>query len=231
MDEEGTTPPSDAPNSEERHHVFAPTSEERYHIPAPASDERHRVLAPPSAHASSDAPPSHERERRNVLGPIAHNAAVSRSRANGSPPPPPPKMSFADAPPKMSFVEAATAAAGASTSAPPNKKKQVMFKVNGRVFTKIDCIGRGGSGKVYRVAAESGKMLALKRASLDGVDPSIVKGFEGEIELLRKLAGVDRVIQLVDYELNFGKKMLSIVSAEICLLLIIHEAYSDLLSS
>ena len=220
MDEEGTTPPSDAPNSEERHHVFAPTSEERYHISAPASDERHRVLAPPSAHASfSDAPPSHERERRNVLGPIAHPAAVTSSRANGSPPPPPPKMSFADAPPKMSFVEAATAAAGASTSAPPNKKKQVMFKVNGRVFTKIDCIGRGGSGKVYRVAAESGKMLALKRASLDGVDPSIVKGFEGEIELLRKLAGVDRVIQLVDYELNFGKKMLSIVSAEICLLL------------
>ena len=115
-------------------------------------------------------------------------------------------------PPKMSVVETATAAAGASATAGAAKKRQVLLRVNGRTYTRIDCIGRGGSGKVYRVSAESGKMLALKRVSLEHADENTVKGFKGEIDLLKRLNGVERVIQLIDHELNLEKQVLSVVS-------------------
>jgi serine/threonine-protein kinase TTK/MPS1 len=112
----------------------------------------------------------------------------------------------------MSVVETATAAAGASTATQANKKKQFLLRVNGRTYTRIDCVGRGGSGKVYRVAAESGKMLALKRVSLDKADTSAIRGYKGEIDLLQRMTGVDRVIQLLDHELNVEKNVLSLVS-------------------
>ncbi|KAL0474873.1 kinase-like protein [Neurospora intermedia] len=114
-------------------------------------------------------------------------------------------------PPKMSVVETATAAAGASATAGAAKKRQVLLRVNGRTYTRIDCIGRGGSGKVYRVSAESGKMLALKRVSLEHADENTVKGFKGEIDLLKRLNGVERVIQLIDHELNLEKQVLSVL--------------------
>ncbi|KAK2591458.1 hypothetical protein QQS21_010867 [Conoideocrella luteorostrata] len=50
------------------------------------------------------------------------------------------------------------------------KKRQFSMKVNGRAYARIDYIGRGGSGKVYRVATERGTMLALKRVSLVHTD-------------------------------------------------------------
>ncbi|KAK3362994.1 kinase-like domain-containing protein [Lasiosphaeria hispida] len=114
-------------------------------------------------------------------------------------------------PPKMSVVETATAAAGASAVGQANKKRQVLLRVNGRTYTRIDCIGRGGSGKVYRVSAESGKILALKRVSLENADENIVKGYKGEIDLLTKLVDVDRVIRLIDHEMNSEKQMLSVL--------------------
>ncbi|KAK4218791.1 hypothetical protein QBC37DRAFT_368627 [Rhypophila decipiens] len=118
--------------------------------------------------------------------------------------PPPP-------PPKMSVVETATAVAGASAAVNANKKRAVMLRVNNKTYTRIDCIGRGGSGKVYRVSAESGKMLALKRVSLENADENTVKGFKGEIDLLKRLHGIDRVIQLIDHELNYEKQILSVL--------------------
>ncbi|KAK4131827.1 kinase-like protein [Trichocladium antarcticum] len=133
---------------------------------------------------------------RNILSPIVNNVPQ-----RAAPPPPP----------KMSVVETATAAAGASTATQANKKKQFLLRVNGRTYTRIDCVGRGGSGKVYRVAAESGKMLALKRVSLDKADATIIRGYKGEIDLLERLTGVDRVIQLIDHELNVEKNMLSLL--------------------
>lgn len=115
-------------------------------------------------------------------------------------------------PPKMSIVDTATAAGGASAAGQANKKRAVMLRVNNKTYTRIDCIGRGGSGKVYRVSAESGKMLALKRVSLENADENTVKGFKGEIDLLKRLHGIDRVIQLIDHELNYEKQILSVVS-------------------
>ncbi|KAK0628480.1 hypothetical protein B0T17DRAFT_588593 [Bombardia bombarda] len=144
--------------------------------------------------AANAAPPLHATSPdRKPLAPKSQNTP-----RRAAPPPPPP--------PKMSVVETATAPAAQGL-----KKRQVLLRVNGRTYTRIDCIGRGGSGKVYRVSAESGKMLALKRVSLENADENTVKGFKGEIDLLKRLHGVDRVIQLIDHELNIEKHMLSVL--------------------
>jgi len=113
-------------------------------------------------------------------------------------------------PPKMSILDAATSTAGAATASNANRKRNTL-KVNGKIFTRLDCIGRGGSSRVYRVMAENSKFFALKRVSLDDADETTVRGFKGEFDLLKKLEGVERVIRLYDYELNEDKGTLSVV--------------------
>jgi serine/threonine-protein kinase TTK/MPS1 len=114
-------------------------------------------------------------------------------------------------PPKMSILDAATSTAGAATASNAGGKKN-RLRVNGKHFTRLDCIGRGGSSRVYRVMAENSKFFALKRVSLDDADEMAVRGFKGEIDLLKKLEGVERVIRLYDFELNEDKGTLSVVS-------------------
>lgn len=145
---------------------------------------------------------------RKVLGQISQNTPHVVVPIHRPAPPPPPKMSV---------LETATAPAGAATTGQANKKKSIILKVNGRSYQRVDCIGRGGSAKVYRVTAENGKMFALKRVNIENADESTVKGYKGEINLLQKLSNVDRVIQLFDYELNEEKQVLSLVSLLSCL--------------
>ncbi|OAA64949.1 Serine/threonine-protein kinase domain protein [Cordyceps fumosorosea ARSEF 2679] len=113
-------------------------------------------------------------------------------------------------PPKMSVLEAATSTAGAAVTTQTKQRRNIL-KVNNKVYTRLECLGRGGSGKVYRVMAENGTMMALKRVSLENADESTINGYLGEIDLLRKLTGVDRVVNLFDSEMNHEKQMLSLV--------------------
>ncbi|KAJ5718274.1 hypothetical protein N7488_003920 [Penicillium malachiteum] len=112
-------------------------------------------------------------------------------------------------PPKMSVLETATATGGASTS--QSRKKRTQVSINGKHFTRLDCIGRGGSSRVYRVMAENYKIFALKRVNLEDVDPLTLTGYKGEIDLLKKLENVDRVVRLFDWELNSDKHCLSVL--------------------
>ena len=114
-------------------------------------------------------------------------------------------------PPKMSMLDAVTSTAGAATTSQASSKRN-RLKVNGKTFTRLDCIGRGGSSRVYRVMAENNQFFALKRVSLDDADEMTVLGFKGEIDLLKKLEKVERVIRLWDWELNEEKGTLSVVS-------------------
>ena len=113
-------------------------------------------------------------------------------------------------PPKMSVLETATATGGAATAS-QSRKKRSQVSINHKVFTRLDCIGRGGSSRVYRVMAENYKIFALKRVNLEDVDPLTLAGYKGEIDLLKKLENLDRVIRLYDFELNSDKHTLSVL--------------------
>ncbi|KAM5470073.1 putative dual-specificity kinase [Microsporum audouinii] len=113
-------------------------------------------------------------------------------------------------PPKMTVLETATAAAGASSSSSSRRKKAIVT-VNQKAYTRLDCIGRGGSSRVYRVMAENCKIFALKRVNLEHVDPTNLAGYKGEIDLLKRLEKVERVVRLLDYEINDEKETLSVL--------------------
>ena len=127
---------------------------------------------------------------------------VARSQNTPHRPAPPP--------PKMTVLETATATAGAA-SASQFRKKRNYIMVNQKLFTRMDCIGRGGSSKVYRVMAENYKVFALKRVTLEDQDELAIRGFKGEIDLLKKLENVDRVVRLFDWEINEAKQTLSVL--------------------
>ncbi|KAL4810239.1 kinase-like domain-containing protein [Aspergillus unguis] len=113
-------------------------------------------------------------------------------------------------PPKMSVLETATATGGAATAS-QSRKKRSQVSINHKPFTRLDCIGRGGSSRVYRVMAENYKIFALKRVNLEDVDPTTLAGYKGEIDLLKRLENIDRVVRLFDWELNSDKHTLSVL--------------------
>lgn len=188
-----------------------------FRLPAP------RPGLPATHDQENETPPTFRRNKQPLM---QTNSAEKEShpegfninsvRANGSPERRPlavrdqntPRRP-APPPPKMSVLEAATSAAGAATASHANRKSRL--KVNGKVFTRLDVIGRGGSSKVYRVMAENSKIFALKRVLLEDADESAIRGFKGEIDLLKKLGSVERVIHLYDYELNDERGILSVV--------------------
>jgi serine/threonine-protein kinase TTK/MPS1 len=112
----------------------------------------------------------------------------------------------------MSVLETATAAAGAATTKTRERKKRSTLAVNGKHYSQMDRIGRGGSSAVYRVMAENFKMLALKRVKLEDADEAAVRGYKGEIDLLQKLKNVERVVRLYDWEVDEQRQVLSVVS-------------------
>ncbi|KAF2498352.1 kinase-like protein [Lophium mytilinum] len=120
------------------------------------------------------------------------------------PAPPPP-------PPKMSVLETATAAAGAATTKTRERRKRGHMTVNGKQYSHMGKLGKGGSSEVYRVMAENTKMFALKRVKLEDADECAVRGYKGEIDLLRKLDDVERVVRLFDWEVDDNRQILSVL--------------------
>ena len=47
-------------------------------------------------------------------------------------------------------------------------------------------------------------ILALKRVTLDRADHETYQSYTNEIELLKRLKGHDRIIQLVDHQITFS---------------------------
>jgi serine/threonine-protein kinase TTK/MPS1 len=114
-------------------------------------------------------------------------------------------------PPKMSVLETATAAAGAATTKTRERRKRGHMTVNGKQYSHMGKLGKGGSSEVYRVMAENTKMFALKRVKLEDADECAVRGYKGEIDLLRKLDDVERVVRLYDWEVDENRQILSVV--------------------
>ncbi|KAG5921996.1 hypothetical protein E4U42_005635 [Claviceps africana] len=161
----------------------------------PASEHHKPSVRPLSVEADlGSAKPAASPERRPL-------ASIANNTPHRAAPPPPPKMSVLDA---------ATSSAGAATTTQAKQRRNVL-RVNGKCYTRLECLGRGGSAKVYRVTAENGKMFALKRVALENADEGTIRGYRGEIDLLARLKGVDRVIDLYDHEMNSEKQVLTLL--------------------
>jgi serine/threonine-protein kinase TTK/MPS1 len=158
------------------------------------AEDRH--MQPPPEHQSPIQRSSQQQEKQRPL-----QALDANTPRRPAPPPPP----------KMSVLETATTAAGAATTKTRERKKRSTLSVNGKHYSQMDRIGRGGSSAVYRVMAENFKLLALKRVKLEDADEATVRGFKGEIDLLQKLKNVDRVVRLYDWEVDEQRQVLSVV--------------------
>lgn len=59
------------------------------------------------------------------------------------------------------------------------------------------------------------EIVALKKISLRKIDGIGAQGFKSEIELLRRFAATDRVIQLIDWEYDNTRDNLSMVGTDL----------------
>lgn len=188
-------------------------------IQAVANDQENMIESSVMKSATKSAPTGAESQRRVAVHrderpmPLA---SVSTNTPHRPAPPPPP--------PKMSVVESAAAPGPAATK---QKRKKGHFTVNGKVYSQLGKLGRGGSSDVYRVQAESGKQFALKRVKLEEADESAIAGYKGEIELLRKLEDVDRVVRLYDWQVDEDRQLLYVVSWAFAVTSSIHSVYAN----
>ncbi|KNC99197.1 TTK protein kinase [Spizellomyces punctatus DAOM BR117] len=81
-------------------------------------------------------------------------------------------------------------------------KDKTSIMVNGVLYKKLGLIGRGGSSKVYKIMSEDGKLFAMKKVKLKGQEDSAIEGYLNEIALLKRLDGNERIIRLVNAEIN-----------------------------
>ncbi|KIR37787.1 TTK protein kinase [Cryptococcus deuterogattii 99/473] len=80
--------------------------------------------------------------------------------------------------------------------------------VNAVPYERLQRLGKGGSSTVYSVLYPGPKkkiIYALKVVQLDRADSETYQSYTNEIELLKRLRGHDRVIQLIDHQITFNQ--------------------------
>ncbi|CAM0139583.1 unnamed protein product [Umbelopsis sp. WA50703] len=87
------------------------------------------------------------------------------------------------------------------TPSTPNWKTTL---VNKHWYTVLDQLGKGGTGRVWRVMSHTHhRIFALKHVSLADVDSeATISSYINEIRLLERLSGHSRIVKLYDYEVN-----------------------------
>ncbi|KAG2179979.1 hypothetical protein INT43_003766 [Umbelopsis isabellina] len=87
------------------------------------------------------------------------------------------------------------------TPSTPNWKTTL---VNKHWYTVLDQLGKGGTGRVWRVMSHTHhRIFALKHVSLAEVDSeATISSYINEIRLLERLSGHSRIVKLYDYEVN-----------------------------
>ncbi|KAF3909169.1 PAK-2p27 [Orbilia brochopaga] len=161
------------------------------------SYEKSRPSPPPSP--LPEKKPAVKSQEQQPTSPRRALGALSINTPRRAAPLPPPKMAPMESAPHKE--------AAASTT----KRKRQHVIVNGKQYLRLDQIGRGGSARVYKVMAENYKMLAMKKVTLEKQDETTIRGFKGEIDLLRKLQDVERVVRLYDYEINDERSTLTVL--------------------
>ncbi|XP_028394998.1 probable myosin light chain kinase DDB_G0279831 isoform X3 [Dendronephthya gigantea] len=83
--------------------------------------------------------------------------------------------------------------------------------VNGKIYRKLNMIGRGGSSEVYTVHDSDHTLYALKYVDIKNADSSVVESYVNEITLLKRLQGHECIIKLYDWEMDKVNKVIKIV--------------------
>jgi hypothetical protein len=192
-----------------------------------------KELPPPAAAPPAPAPPAaapRAAAGEGKLAPIVEaspEALLAAARAAAPPrappgamgPPPPSAPRPMAPPPPRAAPAAAPAPAGAvarpaSTAARPALPRiedESTVVVRGVAYAKLECVGRGGSSRVYKVMAPNRKIFALKRIRFSGRDAEAAAGFIDEIALLETLRGRANIIQLVDAEVHHREGLIFVV--------------------
>ncbi|TPX33476.1 hypothetical protein SmJEL517_g03637 [Synchytrium microbalum] len=85
------------------------------------------------------------------------------------------------------------------------------IEVNHTTYRKIELIGRGGSSKVYKIMNDAGKLYALKKVNVRGLEADAVEDYMNEIALLQRLKNNSRIIHLYDSEVNLERGVILMV--------------------
>ncbi|WWC73223.1 uncharacterized protein I206_107189 [Kwoniella pini CBS 10737] len=92
--------------------------------------------------------------------------------------------------------------------AAPAPATRASFMVNSVPYERLQRLGKGGSSTVYSVlySAPPKKRIiyAMKLVQLDRADEETYQSYTNEIDLLKRLRGHDRVIQLIDHQITFN---------------------------
>jgi len=123
-------------------------------------------------------------------------------------PPPPPVVAR---PPPAAAAIPPPPSTSTSTSSRRVVEDDESVTVRNIRYTKLECVGRGGSSKVYKVMAPNKKIFALKRIRLNGCEAEAASGFLDEITLLTKLRGKSNIIQLIDSEVHKVQNLIYVV--------------------
>eukprot|EP01080_Neovahlkampfia_damariscottae_P001675 gene1675-444_t len=93
----------------------------------------------------------------------------------------------------------------------PSTTENDTVTVNNTMYTKISVVGKGGSGKVYKVFDSKKNVFALKKVKLRGVNRQTMMGFINEIQMLKQLRGKKTIVQYVDSEIRKSDATLYLV--------------------
>ena len=89
-----------------------------------------------------------------------------------------------------------------------------MF-VNGKPFTVLKTLGKGGSSVVYLAFDESERILtAIKKVDLSDADEAQAQGYLNEITMLKRLQGSEKIVKMYDYEYRKDADLLFVVMEE-----------------
>ena len=161
-------------------------------VPAPAAFSRQQS-APAATGAAgrqhATAPASSTAAARAAAHAAAHAASAAASAAE----------------------DAAAKKAEEKKKRPKIRENSEMVIVRGVKYLKLECVGQGGTCKVYKVLCPKRKTYALKRIKLAGREKETVAGFMDEIRLLQGLRGRDNIIQLVDAEVCKSEGLIYVV--------------------
>lgn len=169
---------------------------------------------------SGDTPPSNEKEPHHFVQPPnvqarqqqESHAQYPYQHSRAAPPPTRPPATSLPALPSLPPHPQQNHDQQVQVQAPVQKRAPGTVTVQGKTYTRMGLLGRGGSSKVFRVCDKDHLVYALKKIDLGrGADSETYQAFLNEISLLEALRGHDRIIQLVAHEVNEVKRSLIMV--------------------